>query len=368
MKRWLLLAALVVVITTTATVAVQYLPSQGSSGELPYPAPAAQKGPQPVAVVDDDSIYHFGMAAQEVKLEKDWVIKNEGKAELVLTKGPPACSCTIADFPGGKDTITLKPGEQTTLHLTFETRTNNGAYHKSATVITNDPVHPTLEFAAEGTVRPSIVLYPPEPTINFLDISNDQDDHRANVAFYSPDQPDVKITKLTSSRPDHIVVSEEPLSAEECKSLKIERGRRINVDVKGSMPLGIFREEVVVKTDHPKQPEVRLTVMGKLVGPISASPERMRLVPVDSKLGQTAELKLTVRGLRPTKFEVEKKPAKFQVAVLPIDPEKQPGQYRLTVTIPPGLPAEMILDQIVLKTDHPKAAEVKIPLDVVIKD
>ena len=66
--------------------------------------------------------------------------------------------------------------------------------------------------------------------------------------------------------------------------------------------------------------EKKLTVTGRMVGPISTSPLRLRLVPVYSRTGKTDEMRLTVRGLRPTKFTVEHKPEKFQVAVLPSDP------------------------------------------------
>jgi hypothetical protein len=373
MKRWIILAVLVVAITTTATVAVQYLPdlpaNSRSPGEVSFPAATAvAAGPKPLAVVEGDTTHHFGMAAQQAKIDHEWTIKNQGKGDLTLTQIPPACSCTVAAFENGKDTITLKPGVATKLHLTFHTNNYDGAYRKTASLVTNDPVHPNLEFAGEGTVRPSVVLYPPESTINYLEISSDQDDHRSSIALYSPDRPAIQITQLVSSRPGEIVVAHEPLKAEDCKVLKIGQGHRITINVLGTIPLGVFREEVVVKTDHPKQPEVRLTVTGKMVGPISASPERMRLVPVESQRGATSELVVTVRGLRPTRFEVEKKPEKFQVEIAPKDQSKQPGQYRLTVTVPPGLPSGLIMDDIVLKTDHPKAGMVKIPVDVAIKD
>jgi len=370
MKRWILLAVLVVVITTTATVAVQYLPTETRPGDVPYPAATDRAGPLPLAVVDGDLKHDFGLAAQNVDIKKDWVIKNEGKADLELTKGEVACTCTSLKFEGGQEWAKLKPGEQTTLHLTFATRENNGTYHKSANILTNDPVHPTLEFVAEGTVRPSVVLFPPESTIDFLEISNDQDDHHATVMLYSPDRPEVQVTELKSSRPQQVLVEQKPLSADDCKTLKIDRGHRITIDVKGDMPLGQFREKVYLKTDHPRQPELELTVTGRMVGPISTSPLRLRLVPVYSRTGKTDEMRLTVRGLRPTKFTVEHKPEKFQVAVLPSDPSPTapPGQYKLKVTVPPGLAAGQIMDEIVLKTDHPKAAELKIPVDVLIED
>jgi hypothetical protein len=371
MKRWMILAVLVVAITTTATIAVQYLPiDSGTPGDTPFPAPSAKTGPQPLAVVDGDLTYKFGMAAQHVEIKKDWVIKNEGKADLELSKGEIACTCTSFKFKDGKESATLKPGEETTLHLTFDTRETNGAYNKTANILTNDPLHPSLQFAADGTVKPSVVLFPPEPTINFLEIFNDKDDHYATVMLYSPDRPDVKITQMTSSRPREIAVEEHPLSEEDCKTLKIDKGRRITIDVKATMPLGLFREEVLIKTDHPKQPEVKLTLNGKMVGPISSSPQRCRLVPVHSRMGKTDELVLTVRGRRPTEFTIAHKPAHFEVAIRPSDPssEEQKGRYRLTIKVPPGLAPGQIMDEIVLKTDHPKASELKIPVDVLIEE
>ena len=108
------------------------------------------------------------------------------------------------------------------------------------------------------------------------------------------------------------------MSADDCKAMKVEKGRRITINVKGDMPLGYFREEVVIKTDHPKQPELKLTVAGKMVGPISASPERVLFKLVHSPQGDTGAVTLTVRGLRPTKFEVERKPEKLEVGITPL--------------------------------------------------
>ena len=39
----------------------------------------------------------------------------------------------------------------------------------------------------------------------------------------------------------------------------------------------------------------------------------------------------------------------------------------LLLSLPTGLPAGMHEDQIILKTDHPQAGEVKIPIDLVIE-
>jgi hypothetical protein len=54
-----------------------------------------------------------------------------------------------------------------------------------------------------------------------------------------------------------------------------------------------------------------------------------------------------------------------------IDPITQPegakgSMYKFVVKVKPGAESGRILDEIVLKTDHPDAIELKIPVDVLI--
>jgi hypothetical protein len=368
MKRWILLAGLVVMLTTAATVAVQFLPEESPApGGVELPAPSADAGPHSKAEVQGDLTYRFDTAPQHTTLRKDWVIQNTGEGDLQIKKGPPACSCTITNFEGDKDTLIVKPHETATIHLSFETRDYNGRYHKSATVLTNDPQHQSIEFAADGEIHPAVAVYP-DPTVNFLEISNDDPDHRAGVAVFSADKPDLKITKLESSRPGVVVVDQAPLTEEDCKKLKVKAGYRINLDVKLGMPLGSFREEVVIGTDHPKQPEIRLTLLGRVVGPITVAPERLWLHNVSSSQGAERELKVVVRRRRATKFEVVRKPEKLKIEVVLNDEGDKTGVYRLVVTVPPGTAPGSVEDLIVLKTDHPLASEVKIPVNIFIRD
>ena len=180
----------------------------------------------------------------------------------------------------------------------------------------------------------------------------------------SPDKRDLKITKLTSSKPGLIVAEQQPLTEAECKDLKIEAGHRVTINAKAGLPLGAFREEVVIGTDHPQQPELKLTVTGKMEGPISVSPERLRMHDVPTRIGGRGIVRFFVRGRKPTTFQVESKPENLKVEIAPSDNPPKEGRYQMIVTIPPGTPPGWIEDQIILKTDHPKAGELRIPVDV----
>jgi len=374
MMRWVVLAVLAVALTATATVVVQSWSEETSlSGGPSYPAPNPKPtGPQPRAVVDGELIYKFGRRAQFTTFEKDFVIKNEGEGDLVLELSDPPCSCTVAGFQDEKGNKTgtkkvVPPKQQATIHFTWQTRGNSGHYEKPATLLTNDHEHPQLVFAADGEVFPAVIVYP-DMKMNLAEISTDQDEYTQAIAVYSPDRPDLKITEIVSSRPDLITTTDEPMSPEECKGLKAEKGRHITVKIKRGLPLGAFYEELAIKTDHPQQPELKINLSGKMVGPISLTPERARLFKVSGSRGGSGEVKILVRNQRPTRFEVVSAPARFKVDITPDDKTDKPGRYLITVTIPPGQPTGLFDDMIVLKTDHPHASELKVPVGGYVSD
>ena len=78
---------------------------------------------------------------------------------------------------------------------------------------------------------------------------------------------------------------------------------------------------------------------------------------------------MIVRDKKAVKFEVVEEPKPVKVTIVPADDAKgaeSSGRYRLTLTIPPGSKPGALEGIVVLKTDHPLAKEVKIPVTAVI--
>jgi len=370
MKRWVLLAALAVVLSSAATVAVQFMGASTAPGRPVYPVGTGgsggskKSGPQPKAVVEGEYTYHFGTMPQRATGKHEWVVRNEGKADLVLWMISSTCSCTLAKFKNGEKAV-VPPGESTEIALEFETRENNGTYEKGAEIGTNDPDLPQFSLHVRGQVFPAMLTFPPGNVANFLGISNDTEDNKTFVAVYSKDRPETKILKATSSRPADITVDYEPLSAKDAKEIPgaEKGGYKLTVHAKSGLPLGTFREEIVLATDHPKQPELRISVVGKMGGPINLIPASLIMHQVNGKSGGQGDLIVSVRNNRETKIEVEKAPKGVTADVSPVAEDKK-GRYRLTVTVPPGTPAGNIEDEIVLKTDHPKADRITVPVSI----
>jgi hypothetical protein len=132
------------------------------------------------------------------------------------------------------------------------------------------------------------------------------------------------------------------------------------------MPLGTFREEMIVDTDHPDQPRYQLVLAGVASGPISLMPSILRLVAINGKQGGSGQLTMLVREGRSTSFKILRKPEKLEVSVAPNDTPTLKGRYRLTVTVPPGTTPGLIDDEIIFETDHPNVGQLKVPVSIVV--
>lgn len=372
MMRWMILAVLVVVLSGVATVAVTYLPELTASSRTgPVPVGlgtlAKPQGPQPKAIVETPFTYEFGTLAQRVTGKHKWKVENTGVGTLELWMVSSTCSCTLAKFKNGEK-ASVPPGENTEIELEYETRDNNGDYAKGATIGTSDPDLPSFDLQVHGKVYPAVMTMPPDGVLSYMSISNDKDEHILQAAIFSKDRPETKVIKFKASNEKEVDVKYEPLSAEDCKTLNVEKGTKVLVNVKGGLPLGNFREEIIITTDHPKQPEVRLVVSGQMSGPINLIPGKLNLHQINSRTGARGELMISVRNSRETKFEITHAPKGIQAEVIPVANSKKKGLYRLVVTVPPDTSPQNIEDEILLKTDHPKANELIVPISLWIQD
>lgn len=359
MLRWVSFAIGVVLLTAAATLAPQLLPDP----ETVKVKVNASTGPQPKVEIDQPLIYEFGKMAQHEKGKHTWHIKNTGAAVLELWMiGKPTCSCTIAKLENNQK-ATVKPGDTTTIDLEWNTKDLPEDYSQGAKFGTNAPDRDEFNLAIKGRVYPPVVVFPPQ-MIQFATISNEEPKH-TRIAVYSQDRPTTKVTRVVSSKPGLIVAEAKPMTAQEAKQLKIEAGYNVSVEIKPGMPVGQFHEELVIELDHPKRSEVKVSVGGNVIGPISVVPPGFRRHDITTK-GASHDLALMVRGGKETHFDVASAPEKLKVVVAPDDSPGIKGRYRMTVTVPPGTPSGKINGEIILKTNHPLASELKIPVDIII--
>ncbi|WP_165227249.1 DUF1573 domain-containing protein [Aquisphaera insulae] len=365
MMRWVILSVAVVLLAGVATVVTQLV--GGSSAEWDLPAVPKTKGPQPKVVVEGQLTYEFGDMATQKTGTRKWVVKNEGEGDLDIYLGASSCMCTVGKLKKEGSKETIKPGESTEVEVEWKTKDQVGEYGKNVTITTNDPTRPEFKLGVHGQVSAPVMILPQplDGVVAVGSISTDKPS-QISIAVFSPNRPDFKISKITSSKPDLITPNIVPLTAEDQAQLKTKGGHRVNLNVKPGFGQGEFREELIVETDHPDEPKITLTLSGTATGPVSVVPARLRLMALDGRGNASSQVNLLVRGGQTAKFTVAHKPDKLDVDIVPNDAPGAMGRYRMTVSVPPGLPPGVVEDTIILKTDLPGVPEIKVPVSIVV--
>jgi hypothetical protein len=384
MYRWVILSVLVVAVTAGSTIALQYLP-ESTGSPVPAARPADETGPPPSIVLEDETNFQFGEMAEFEERTKTWKIRNDGPGDLRLVLDDVSCTCTNVRFDDNpkkierQDKIVIPAGTEKVLHYTWNPRDKQGQhFHSEARFSTNDyEKKPSLVFSVEGQVIPSVVVAPPD--IQLVEISSEEPT-KISVLVYSPSKEDMKIVETPrTSRGEFITTTVNDLTAEELKSLEeqqipVKKGYRVDVEIKPGLPLGRFKDALVIETDHPSRPRIDIPIDGKIVGPISSVPSTVSMVGISGKTGGQKQVRVNVRGQAETNFTVELPEALRDSVRVKIEPEGPASEgpvpvrlYNMTVEILPGTKAGTKAGTILLKTDHPNASEVKIPLQAFIK-
>ena len=87
---------------------------------------------QPIVEVLD-SEYDFGDINQGDKATHDYIVKNIGNADLLISSAKGSCGCTVPEWP--KDPI--KPGDAAVIKVTFDSKGKTGKQSKRVTLMTN---------------------------------------------------------------------------------------------------------------------------------------------------------------------------------------------------------------------------------------
>ena len=100
-------------------------------------------------MVLDEETFNFGTIKQGTVIEHDFTFRNEGKETLVIRKIRTTCGCTASE-PSSKE---IAPGEEATMHATFNSRAKKGKQLQTITIITNDANKSTHFLRFAGTVE-----------------------------------------------------------------------------------------------------------------------------------------------------------------------------------------------------------------------
>jgi len=236
---------------------------------------AQTKGVMP-RLVCPNAVWNFGKQPQYKKMTYDFIIRNEGDGPLEIREVRPSCQCQAA-MPKKKH---LGPGEQTTIAVTFDTKTMAGPIHKPVTVTSNDPRRPTFQLMVRGLILPPYWVDPPEINLGTVSKGKSPEPQEFSLIISPGAKVGVRHVAATSEFVAIQRLTKESVAREDGTS-----EIRYQVSLKPGHPVGLMREQVTVTTDVVEKRSATIGINAEVRGEVRISPPTIRLGRI--RRGQT---------------------------------------------------------------------------------
>lgn len=215
-----------------------------------------------------DRLFQFGVLQNGETGEHKFVLKNTGNAPLHISVDETSCKCTAAELGNGR----VAPGMSTEILVTWKTADFIGNYSQRVLIKTNDPDLPLLELEVHGKIVADARAIPSE--VSFA-AATYQQSATAQINLFCYKNPPLKIKKarfLDPAASGHFQV--DWVSAPQNlidREADATAGYTLTLTLKNSLPLGPFQQILVLETDSPLQPEIRVPIHGKISGALSVA-------------------------------------------------------------------------------------------------
>lgn len=80
-----------------------------------------------------ETSYNFGEIQQGESVTHDFILKNTGDADLIISAAKGSCGCTVPQWPK----TPIAKGEEATIKVTFNSAGKSGKQNKTVTLVTN---------------------------------------------------------------------------------------------------------------------------------------------------------------------------------------------------------------------------------------
>jgi len=376
----------VAVVACTQTFSRQPIASRADPGQSNPVAPADKRKPK---LVVEQEEFQFGRTETNSTGRHDFRLTNAGKGPLVLSQGKSTCGCCTCvcktQLPDGGNIL---PGESAAVTLKWTIKRFTGAYHQSSTVLTNDPNRPEVTLAVSGRIVPTVRVVPWQ-----LVFSNALVGQKATgeVRVHGYRSEPLRIVDCRMSDPStsqYFETAIVPLSDDQIAEEEDARsGFLLRVVLKPGLPLGPFRQQIILNTNLDSAPTMEVPIEGKIANYISvvgrgwdSQAGVLKLPVVASSKGARRTLMLVVRGpySKQTKFKLVRiVPECLKVELGETTAINNGASTRtpLTIRIPAGSspgnylgPPQREVAQIIIDTYHPQQPQLRIPVNFAIQD
>jgi hypothetical protein len=249
----------------------------------------------------------FGDVPKGEMLEHDFVVKNTGSADLMITDVKPACGCTLQRF----DKL-IKPGAEGKVHLSVDTRSFQGPISKTALIMTNDPITPQVTVFIMANVKPFVETLP----YGFFSLRGIAGEETASELTLVSEDPKFKPTNVTvagtftgsGSTPSDLApwvkATVTQVAEKDRLAGKGPNQWKVRLMASKDSPQGLMNGQVKMDTGIVKQPETTINITGSIAEAVGILPAQVTFDKVTLKDPITKEVDVINRNTKNTDFKV----------------------------------------------------------------
>jgi len=256
-------AALLVAGVTLAQKPTEQKPAAAPPAQAAKPAaaPAAGKVAAPKIEIGQET-KDMGTVPKGQVIETDFIIRNSGGSDLIITDARPSCGCTVSSF----DKL-IKPGAEGKVHTSVDTKSFSGPISKSVLVVSNDPDRPQMNLFVKAIVKPFVDVAP-QAYVRFSVVKGDP--ATQDVILLS-EEKGFKPTVAETAQP-YVKAEISPAGDKDKIAGRSGEQFKLAVAVTGDAPEGLLNAPVRINTGVSQQPTLEIPVSGIVRPRVSVTP------------------------------------------------------------------------------------------------
>jgi Protein of unknown function (DUF1573) len=227
----------------------------------------------------------FGVVATGSDTAQIVRIKNTTSTTVHISGTSTSCACAHAEPPAK---ALLKPGEETTIEVSMNTRQFKQRKDSNLLVRFDAPRFAEVRVPITAYIRTDVVFQPGRIQFGNIDFGAGAE-MTVNIAYAGRTDWEIKDVKINHER---LTATLKELS---------RTGGRVNYELKMEMDPrtrpGRVRDMITLITDDTTNPYVPLMVEGVIVPDIAVTPGNIQIRPL--KPGETTTVRVVLRGKKP---------------------------------------------------------------------
>lgn len=295
-------------------------------------SPVCAQGSWADKMFQEGTAHDFGSIPRGTQLFHRFKITNIYAAKLDLVQMRTSCGCVTVN----PTTRTLESRAEAYVDIMMDARKFTGRKTVMVYLTVGPQFVSTATLQVSATSRTDVVLNPGQINFGIVPVSQ------------TPTQTiDVEYAGVLNWKITEFVKHNAPLHAsyEELYRRPGQVGYRLKVTLKDDVPAGVFKQELLLRTNDTTSPLVPVLVEATIQRPLTVSPNAVALGTV--KAGDSMTRKVIVRGSRPFRITAIEGIGDGITADLP---GNSANSHVLALTINPSQ-AGTLLREIRIKTD-----------------